>query len=356
MRAVEPSEEQPLVRRTLRALLLPRRLVPIVVVSAPLVAAQAIMSADPLALPLGLVMCLAFVLVSPVSYRVLFPEGLEFGHGAIRVLLYGTVGAGVVLILGAVVPKVLDMGDTLLTARPSLVACAALFLVGGWGLGRDVEFEARLGRERARADGMAREAERAQLLALRAHLDPHFLFNTLGAIAEWCREDGETAERAVLQLASLLRAILAGVRAPAWPLCDEVELVRSLLALHLLRDPERFAVRIDVPPAAQAVRVPPMLLLPLADNAVKHGPAAGHRGAIALSAALDGDTLHVALASPGPYGGPRAGSDGLPTLGRRLALAYGGAASLTIGPDGPGGGTRVALALPASGPVDGGAL
>ena len=54
---------------------------------------------------------------------------------------------------------------------------------------------------------LERAAERAQLLALRAHLDPHFLFNTLNAIAEWCRQDGEIAERAVLQLSSMLRAM-----------------------------------------------------------------------------------------------------------------------------------------------------
>ena len=96
----------------------------------------------------------------------------------------------------------------------------ALFLVGGFGLGRDIWFEDRLARAEARAVALAREAERAQLLALRAHLDPHFLFNTLNAIAEWCREDGETAERAVLRLSAMLRTVLgrrARRRPGRWP-------------------------------------------------------------------------------------------------------------------------------------------
>ena len=90
-----------------------------------------------------------------------------------------------------------------------MLVCLALFLVGGWGLARDIWFERRLARAEAQVVGLAREAERAQLMALRTHLDPHFLFNTLNAIAEWCRQDGETAERAVLQLSAMLRTVLA---------------------------------------------------------------------------------------------------------------------------------------------------
>src|SRR4029077_13534367 len=137
------------------------------------------------------------------------------------------------------------MGQTLLTAPTSVVVFLALFLVGGWGLGRDMWLENELARAGARATLLAREAEGAQLLALRSHLDPHFLFNTLNAIAEWCREDGETAERAVLQLSAMLRTVLEGVKIPTWPLARELELARTLFALHLLRDPELFTITIE---------------------------------------------------------------------------------------------------------------
>lgn len=343
----EPS----LVRSTTRSLLEPKRLIPILAVCAPLVAAQGSYSVDPLAIPLGVAMCLAFVLVAPVSYRVLFPEGLDLSHGAIRLLLYGTIGAGVVLSIGAAVPKVLDMGATFLTARSSLVVCTALFLVGGWGLGRDIGLSDALAREKARAAALAREAELSQLLALRAHLDPHFLFNTLNAIAEWCREDGEIAERAVLQLSSMLRTVLAGVRRPSWPLSQELELVRTLFSLHLLRDPHRFRL-VEELSASQELEVPPMILLPLAENAVKHGPGAGHGGDIRLAVRREGDAVRILLENPGPYRGPREGSEGLPTVEKRLLHAYGGKAALRIGPAGEER-TALELSLPLAGPLPG---
>jgi hypothetical protein len=347
--AREPTGES-IVRSTLRGLLTPRRLAPILIVSAPMLFIQARYSREPMAAPLGVAMCVAFVLVAPLSWRVLFPEGLDLGHGAIRLFLYGAIGAGVVLFIGEVVPGELHMAPTLMTARASLPVCVAMFLVGGWGLGRDLAFEASLARERRRADALAREAEHAQLLAIRAHLDPHFLFNTLNAIAEWCREDGEVAERAVLQLSAILRAVLAGVTAPSWPLASELALVRDLFALHLLRDPQLFTLAWEAPEGAKgAASVLPMILLPLAENAVKHGPASGHRGVMRVVARVDGDRLRVTIENPGPYRGPRDGSQGLPTVERRLRLAYGDAASLRI--QGDGGRTRVEVDLPASGPA-----
>ena len=208
--APEPS----IIRSTLRALLQPRRLIPILLVSASLVAAQASYSHDPLAIPLGIAMCLAFVLVAPVSWRVLFPDRLDLSHGgdppaALRRHRRGR-GAG----RSASSRRACSAWARRCSPRRRAWSSAlALFLVGGWGLGRDIGSRASLARASARGGALAREAERAQLLALRAHLDPHFLFNTLNAIAEWCREDGETAERAVLQLSAMLRTVLAGVRA-----------------------------------------------------------------------------------------------------------------------------------------------
>src|SRR5215472_494669 len=340
-----------IVRETLSALVLPKRLLPILLVCIPLLVAQATLSRPRLALPLAILMCTAFLFVAPVCWRILFPEDRELGQTAIRLLLYAGVGAGVVLTVGVVIPKALNIGPTFLTHRTSLAIAGALFLVGGWGLARDIGLEASLIEEKARAAAFAREAEQAQLLALRAHLDPHFLFNTLNAIAEWCREDGETAERAVLQLSSILRTLLQGVKSPAWPLENEIELSKTLFSLHQMRDPAAFTAEWDIPSELNLVRVPPMLLLPLAENAIKHGPAAGHRGAIRIAARAKGSMLHLVLENPGLYKGPRDGSDGIPTVERRLALAYAGSARLRIG--GNGHRTCVELELPMQGPEPG---
>ncbi|MFP2899958.1 histidine kinase [Corallococcus sp. 4LFB] len=173
-----------------------------------------------------------------------------------------------------------------------------LFLVAGWGLGRDIGFEETLAHERARAARFAWEAEQAQLLALRSHLDPHFLFNTLNAIAEWCREDGAVAEAAVLRLSTMLRSVLAGVRSVTWPLSQELELMRTLFDLHLLRDPDLFQLRMDVADGLADVPVPPLLLLPLAENAVKHGPAAGHRGPLTVEVVAREGAVGVSIDNP----------------------------------------------------------
>jgi hypothetical protein len=349
----QPPSEGSIVRATLRALVEPRRLLPILLVAVPLVAAQVSFSRDPgpLGVTLGVLMCLLFVAVAPVSYRVLFPEGLDLSHGGIRLLLYATVGTGVVLGAGFVLPKLLGMGPTFLTQPTSLAVCGALFLVGGWGLGRDIGFEETLAHERARAARLAVEAEQAQLLALRSHLDPHFLFNTLNAIAEWCREDGAVAEAAVLRLSTMLRSVLAGVRSATWPLTQELELIRTLFDLHLLRDPDLFQLTLNVPPGLGDVPVPPLVLLPLAENAVKHGPAAGHRGRLSLDVTVRDGEVEVAIENPGASRGPREGSAGLPTVERRLALAYGGSARLRLASEGER--TRVTVHLPRSGPLPG---
>lgn len=346
------AEAGTIIRETLAGLFAPRRLVPILLVCLPMLAAQGSFSHYRGAVLLGVVMCLAFVGVAPVSWRLLFPDSSERSGTAWRLALYAVAGAGVILAVGVGLPRVTGLGTTFLTAPSSLAVDVALFLVGGWGLGRDIGFEKSLQRERARAEALAREAERAQLLALRAHLDPHFLFNTLNSIAEWCREDGVVAERAVLQLSAMLRTVLDGVRCAAWPLARELELVETLFSLHLLRDPELFKLVVEKSPDVPSdVRVPPMLLLPLAENAVKHGPAAGHRGEIRLSLTREGDRLSIRLENPGAYRGPREGSAGLPMVERRLNLAYDGAVSLRIG--GEGDRTRAELELPLSGPISG---
>jgi two-component system, LytTR family, sensor histidine kinase AlgZ len=331
--ALEP--EPSIIRATLRALLQTRRLAALLLVSGALVAAQASFSADPMGVPLGALMCLLFIVVAPVSWRVLFPNGLDLRHGGVRLLLYGAIGAGVVMTVGVVVPRVAGIGPTLLTAPSGVVVCLALFLVGGWGLGRDIWLESSLLQSEARAAALAREAERAQLLALRSHLDPHFLFNTLNAIAEWCRDDGEVAERAVLQLSSMLRTVLEGVRAPAWSLRDELALVDTLFALHGLRDPDRVRLVRRLPDPVPDVLVPPMLLLPLAENAFKHGVNAGKGSEVVLEveAAPTGQVL-VRLENSGAFAGRRADGLGLAMVERRLALAYDGRATFRIAASG----------------------
>jgi two-component system sensor histidine kinase AlgZ len=332
---------------TLRALAAPARLGAIGLVTALLLIEQARFSREPLALPVAAAMVLAFVLVGPACWRALFPgegAGASGGGRLARLGAYGAAGLAAVGLTGVLLPWALGVGPTFLTDASSLPVATALFWVGGWGLGRDIDRHEGLEAARRRAAELEREAERAELLALRSQLDPHFLFNTLNAIAEWCREDGEVAERAILTLSSMLRTMLEGVKRPGWPLADELRLASMLVELHAVRDPGATGLELDRAGELAGATVPPMVILGLVENALKHGPGKGHRGPLRLAVRGEGGGLLVELDNPGEYAGDRPGGQGLPSLRRRLALAYGGGASFSI--EGGGGRTTSRLRLP----------
>ena len=334
--------------RTLRGLLAPRRAIPIGVVSATLVFAQVRLAPQSMAGPAGALMCLTFLLTGPYLWRRLNPGDGSLSTRVLPLLAYALAGAALNRVVSVTLPRALGLGTSLLTNDTTAYISLALFWVGGWGLGRDLDYEETVSSERARAEAMEREAQRAQLLAVRSHLDPHFLFNTLNAIAEWCRQDGEVAERAILKLSSMLRTVLSGVQLPYWSLRKELELVDALLELHLVRDPAMFQVERDLHVEPSAYQVPPLILLPLIENAIKHGPAAGKRGTLRIHVSERGGMLTVELCNPGRFEGPREGGHGLATTAKRLALAYDGAASFSIANAGER--TRTTVQLPSHEP------
>jgi two-component system, LytTR family, sensor histidine kinase AlgZ len=318
-----------LVEDTLRGIANEKRAIPIALVCLPMTWLES-RFAGVRGVILALIIFGGFLAIGPICYRALLPLRGNVRHRLARVLAFGVVAIAYVVLFGVVVPRLLGVSRSILTDSITLYSAAPLFWAGSWALGRDLDWEASLRSAEVRNAELLREAERAQLLALRSHLDPHFLFNTLNAIAEWCRDDPAVAERATLQLSKMLRTILGGVKTNACPLGDELELVEQLLDLHRTRDPQRFTFELEVAPEARAIAVPPLLLLSLVENAVKHGPAAGHAGRIELCARVDAEQsrLRVTLRNPGPFRGPREGGEGLPTLEKRLQLAYAGAAEM----------------------------
>ncbi|HEX4383687.1 MAG TPA: histidine kinase [Myxococcales bacterium] len=330
------------VKETLRALFEPRRAGPLLLVGLALVTSETVFSKSYRAGGVALLLALATTALAPCGFRV----WVEPSRGWDRLwgtLAYVAMGIALLLVFGVGLAHLLQLKTLFLLRPTSLLICLSLFIVAGWGAGRDISMELRLRREEARSEALAEEAERAQLLAIRNNLDPHFLFNTLNAIAEWCRQDGAVAERALVQLSALLRAIFDGVREPAWPLERELALVRDLFEMHRLRDPSRLEIIWDVP-AVPVVQLPSLLLLPLAENAMTHGPAAGHPGVVRLSLRQLERRLEIELINPGAFRGPRAGGSGLASLRKRLSMAYGSSATLQV--EGVGETTRAKLELP----------
>ncbi|MEM7678969.1 MAG: histidine kinase [Myxococcota bacterium] len=306
------------------ALLEPRRLLLILALGVPLVLVQGELLASLWGSFVMSLVVAGLVLLAPVIYQRLLGFGRSPSTWGLRAAAYIAAGAVAPLAV-SIVPSLLEIPSFVSTDTTAFIS-AGLFWVAGYGLGRDIDLERRWLTSHRRARALAAQAEHAQLLALRAHLDPHFLFNTLNAIAEWCREDPEVAERALMDLSDLLRRVLVGVRAPTWPLANELDLVRRLFELHLIRDPGRFTL--SWPSRIPDGHVPPMLLLPLAENAMTHSRR--HRGEVRLSVERRDHRIRVEIANPGQFSGRRPGGEGIAITERRLQLAFGGQARLHI--------------------------
>ena len=218
---------------------------------------------------------------------------------------------------------------------------AVMVAIGGY---RERIEEMQLRELRARHEALS-----AQMQALQARIQPHFLFNSLNTVASLIEEDPKRAEAVVEKLADLFRYTLAASQRSFVPLGDEIDAVASFLELEALRFGERLKAALHADPQAAGVPVPPLLLQPLVENAVLHGIAPRREGGrLEVSVARRAGRLLLCVEDdgPGPGGSPRRGSGtALADLRQRLALLYGDAASLDVG-RGSLGGFRVEIALP----------
>lgn len=294
-----------------------------------LVTAEWLVSGTWVACAIDMALFAAFCAVAPASWRWAAAQARERPPGLIAYAGFVLLGAAVVS-GAALLPQSVGLRGTYVVDPPAIGLLLVLFLVGGWGLGRDIDLEEGMESAERRADRNALDAERARVVAMRSQLDPHFLFNTLNAIAEWCREDPALAEQATLKLATMLRSILEGSSRSSWPLACEVALLEQLIDLYTVRDRERYRFVLDVPRPLPEIEVPPMLFLPLMENAITHGPAAGHAGEVVVKIRARDESVELEIANPGAFAGRRVGGQGIAMVERRLALAYAGAARLSL--------------------------
>lgn len=189
--------------------------------------------------------------------------------------------------------------------------------------------------EEERAAALAR-LEEAQWVLLRGQLSPHVLFNSLNGLAELVRQDPPAAEQAILDLSDLYRALIRHGDHPTAPLGDERTLVQRYLAVEGLRFGPRLRVRWDWDEGLDGVQVPPFLLQPLVENALKHGVAPSPSGGelrIQLARQGAGFLLRVFNSGRGLGLVPGQGV-GLANLEARLKLAYGSQAAFHLGTEG----------------------
>jgi two-component system LytT family sensor kinase len=192
---------------------------------------------------------------------------------------------------------------------------------------------------------------RAQLQLLRAQLEPHFLFNTLHAIATLMRGNPAAAERMTLLLSDLLRRALRERDENEVPLREELEFLDRYIEIEQVRFRERLVVERQIQPESLEAMVPPLLLHPLVENAIRHGLAQRvEGGCLGIRARREDDRLELRIWDDGP--GPADGEDGLPGSGigltttrARLEQLYGAGHRFELRCR-PMGGVEVAVSLP----------
>ena len=238
----------------------------------------------------------------------------------LRSWFFATIGLGLVVVAAW-------------TAREAIHGTAALYA---------------LANERARsAEQAAADAARARMAALQSQMNPHFLFNALNTVASLIRTDPRAAEQNVEQLATVLRATLARSERTVGTLGEEIDYLRTYLALESTRWGDALRVEWAVEPGALERAVPVLALQPLVENALVHG--IGRRldgGTLGIDARLaPDDGLRLAVSDDGPgLNGAAPDGTGLGNLRRRLETLYGNRASLRL--ERAGGVTVASISLP----------
>jgi two-component system LytT family sensor kinase len=210
---------------------------------------------------------------------------------------------------------------------------------------------ARMRSAERRAARAERNAQDAQLRALRYQVNPHFLFNTLNSLSSLVlSRRADEAEAMIVNLSSFYRSSLTLDPSADVTLAQEIELQQLYLDIEKVRFPRRLKVEIDVPEDLRAARVPPLILQPLVENAIKHGVArTGEPVTLRIAAREEDARLVVVVENDrGPPGLSPEGSGtgvGLANVCERLAARFGPQADCESGPL-PNGGWRVTLAMP----------
>ncbi len=219
-----------------------------------------------------------------------------------------------------------DLPDRYRAQAPTLFAAGLLLYLLSAGL-HYVLISMESARERERKDSeleiLAREAE---LHALKARIQPHFLYNSLNAIGGLISGNPDGARRMCVELAEFLRRSLSAGERSSIRVGEELELVRHYLDVERIRFGERLTVEEEIEPGGSECLVPPLLLQPLVENAVVHGISTLiEGGTVRLEARRAGNRLRIVIENPFDPDAPARprGGLGLRLVRERLAALYG---------------------------------
>jgi LytS/YehU family sensor histidine kinase len=196
-------------------------------------------------------------------------------------------------------------------------------------------------------------ATQAELKALKAQINPHFLFNTLNTIAALIPADPPRAEATVERLAEMFRYVLSGSERGMVSLAEELSFLDGYLEIEQARFGERLRVTREIAPETLGVPIPSLTLQPLVENAIKHGRGSDGSVDLALRAYFHDQEIVITIADRGPgmplpHAMQESPGYGLQNVSERLQKIYGNPRGLKVTPNVPQG-TVVTIRLPAGG-------
>jgi two-component system LytT family sensor kinase len=225
----------------------------------------------------------------------------------------------------------------------------------------NIEAEADSRQQALRESLLRNQLTEAELRALRAQVNPHFLFNSLNTIADLIVTNPTNAERMTLRLASVFRHVLAQTDRQFTTLSEEFDFLRNYLQIEQERFGDRLSVTMSLDPALAHEMIPTLLLQPIVENAMKHGLAPkGGKGLLQISAIRQGTSIELLVCDNGigyrdrqayialSGSSPRPAGVGLTNTEARLQTIYGSRASLNI-ESAPMEGCRVLISYPLQG-------
>lgn len=284
----------------------------------------------------------AFALVAPLPWLIRRNRSafLNFLQGLFLSLVICELTAILLVLLDAFFLRrdglAHDLGKTI-SIYCSLVG-PGMMIVGG------------LTAARARSDEEREVARKESLVArtrlLQSQVHPHVLFNALNGLAELIHKDPPAAERSVMHLADLMRRIMRASDRPTFPLSEERAVVEDFLALEALRLGSRLKVGWDWDFSLDHLELPPLLLQPLVENAIKHGISPSLAGGeLVIRLQAEGRDVRMEVWNTGnPYQPERVGGIGIRNLASRLALTCGNGATFKL--ESRNGGTLASIHLP----------
>ena len=219
-------------------------------------------------------------------------------------------------------PRREHMGPPSFLGEHDIVASVILVLMFGMNLGVKSYFKSR--EDRKRLSELEHENLEQQLEYLRYQINPHFFMNTLNNIHALVDIDPEQAKGTIVELSKMMRFILYEGDKNGVTLSREMEFLRTYVALMRLRYTDSVSIRTELPPEVPERSVPPLMLIPLVENAFKHGIGSRRPSFIDIRVRVEDDRLHfICLNSKAEKPNEEKGGVGLANVRKRLDLLFG---------------------------------